>query len=96
MNLSADVWVTVSESRKVWGGLCARLTAKKPNVGPHEVSIKLRLEVPRALFERPALEARIVLPGEPQHVHLDLDVAQEALHAATGLDVRVVTEEAEE
>lgn len=44
-------------------GLKARMTTKLPALAAGEVVVKVNIEVPVALFERPQLQATIVVPA---------------------------------
>ena len=59
---------TISETfylvlaRKRQFGLSARLTARAPKLAAGEVVMQLDVAVPRALFERPSLRAKVGIP----------------------------------
>lgn len=42
----------------------SRITKNKPSLDYDEVAVKVELEIPDAMFEKPALEAKIVIPKE--------------------------------
>ena|ERR1700723_1561405 len=73
------------------GGL--RATALPPRLAANEVSMKLEIKVPRALFTKPSLFARIEMPddvGSPAVIDVQtLGGIQEAVRQATGLDLAV-------
>lgn len=65
---------------------------KKPALAAHQVAIKINLEVPDALFLRPALELDLRLPAPDHEFRLDPEFEQritEAVAAAAGETVRV-------
>jgi hypothetical protein len=42
----------------------SRLTAKAPALASSEIAVKISLEIPDAVFEKPAFEANITIPKE--------------------------------
>lgn len=69
-------------------GKC-RVTKRRPCVEADEVALKLELDLPKALFQRPHLEARISVPdaaavGEVIDTVIK-DNVKEAVERATGL-----------
>lgn len=68
-------------------------TKNTPSLKADEISIKLCLELPDALFNRPKLQANITIPDEaakPEIINsLVIDNVQEAIKAATGLDFTI-------
>lgn len=71
------------------------VAAKKnrPNLAFDEIAILFNVELPDALFKKPALEATLVIPKEaamPQHIEADVVAnVQEAIQTATGLKVQL-------
>lgn len=70
-----------------------RVTKGRPSVDYDEVAIGLQLELPRALFEKPQLSARLVIPeGAVLPAELPVEVVanvREALEQASGMQVRL-------
>jgi hypothetical protein len=67
------------------------MTALKPALNADEIAIHLLMEIPDILFERPTIEARVVVPNEAvPPLRLDAEVLQQvddAIRSATGLQV---------
>lgn len=89
---SGEFYLAVKKKRG-WSALTARLTNKSPSLVSGEVAIKVTVNVPDALFERPQLQARIVVPesavSKPVIDATVIDNIQETLNKQFGLDVRV-------
>lgn len=64
MNLDASFYLVAARAERPWRSLALRMTRKKPSLDPGEVAIRVRLELPEALFARPALEATISVPAD--------------------------------
>ena len=66
MNLQADFYLVVTYN--IRGGynreLSLRTTKQSPPLKGNEIAIKCRLDLPKSLFERPALSATIKIPDE--------------------------------
>ena len=79
--------------------LNARLTKTRPRLESHELAIKLRVEIPDALFEKPTLTASFTVPKEaavgPVIDTVVTDNVQEAIEQATGLKFEVSVVEPE-
>ncbi|MEK9751617.1 MAG: hypothetical protein VW338_00175 [Rhodospirillaceae bacterium] len=60
-------WLVVAANRARYNRLEGRITrvlTKKPDTASNEVAIRIALDLPDTLFERPQLEARISVPGD--------------------------------
>lgn len=94
------VLYVVARKKRGYSNLTFRSTLQPPDVVAGEVALRLVVELPDALFVRPQLTARIVVPKEsvtPPNVDATvLDNVREAIQAQTGLDVRVSLVEAAE
>lgn len=70
-----------------------RMTATAPRLAPNEVSLKVEVKVPRALFTKPSLFARVEIPtdlGAPAIIDVKtIGNIQDAVRQATGLDLAV-------
>lgn len=64
-----------------------RLTRSPGKLAAHEVAIGLKLTIPLAVFDRPALSATITVDGGAPKVYLDVAAAQDALRQSLGVDV---------
>jgi len=51
-------WITINNRGS------ARLTKSKPNISWNEVCMRLNIEIPNTVFERPLLTANIKIDGE--------------------------------
>jgi hypothetical protein len=86
-------WLTVNSKGS------ARLTQSKPSAAADEISIKLEVKLPNALFNKPRLEAKIEIPEDAVGPSvLDADVMEnvkEAIAQSTGLDfaINIIKEE---
>lgn len=94
--MKVQKWITVNSK----GG--CRLTASRPGLSWDEISIRIELNLPIALFTRPRLEAKITIPDEAVRTEVIdsvvTDNVQEAIEKATGLtfSISVIHPEAEE
>lgn len=65
----------------------------QPSLSWNEISMKVNLTLPGALFQKPLLEATVVIPDDaamPRTVDAEVVAnAQDAIKAATGLEVRL-------
>lgn len=69
-----------------------RVCKGKPVLGKDEVPIKLKLDLPEALFKRPQLSASIVVPPDNAPADISAEVQDNiaaAIRDATGMDVRI-------
>lgn len=73
--------------------MSARLALKSPSLAKDEIALKISVEVPDALFNRPQLQAKITIPQSavtaPVVDAQVLDNVREILQQQTGLDVSV-------
>ena len=70
-----------------------RSTKGAPDLDSHERSMKLTVDLPRALFERLALSANIVVDQSTAVApEIDVAAAEEALASVLGCAVRVAVE----
>ena len=82
-------------SRKTRGvGLQGRLTARTPALARNELALELNIRIPRALFEKPALQASITVPNDApvgsQVITAEMaDNVADLLRQQTGLHVSV-------
>lgn len=80
----------------------SRMTVGSPALASNEIAIKLSLEVPDAIFDKPALEAKITIPEEavskPVISAETIDNVQDLIKQNLGFEVKleVVTPEEEE
>lgn len=80
-----DRWLTVKRSGTT------RVTVNKPALEFDEIAVHLLMEIPDALFWRPTIEARVIVPPEaapPLQIDATvLEQVDEAIRQATGLRV---------
>lgn len=78
-------------ARRKLSGL--RVTRKKPSTGPEEIAVKVTMSIPDALFERPEVEASIVVPASGERstvVTAEVcDNIETIIRQQTGLSVSV-------
>lgn len=72
----------------------ARVSVNKPAVSSDEIAVKVAIELPSTLFQRPSLEARITVPDravQPPNISLEvIDDIERMIHQNTGFDVKLV------
>lgn len=70
-----------------------RVTKTRPQLNYDEIEIGLELNIPDALFDKPRLEAIVIVPPEAiQPTNIEVHVADniaEAVKAATGMPVQI-------
>lgn len=79
--------------KKNYSNLGARLSNKSPALKSGELAIKVLVSIPRAMFERPQLQAQISIPETsvtPKVLDaIVLDNVQEVLKATLGFDIKL-------
>lgn len=77
----------------------AKVSLGKPALGKDEIAVKVYVELPASLFQRPQLEARIAVPDHavtPLEVDMETrDNIADLIAQNTGFDVRLVPVEGE-
>jgi hypothetical protein len=86
-SINMDRWLVVSDSG------ATRVSNVTPSTKANEIALHLRIELPRALFRKPRLSAKVVVPAS-QDATFEItptliDGVAEALREATGLEVIV-------
>lgn len=80
MTVNTSCYLIVGQrfnERGNWEGRpSVRLTAKKPSVAPHEVAVKVEIDLPDHLFQRPALTARVTVPEGTSAPEISVDMQQ--------------------
>jgi hypothetical protein len=88
--LSVDCFLVVNSAGSV------RVLKNRPVVDFDEVSLGLKVELPRSLFRKPRLSATLIVPesaGTPDTIPVEVqNNVREAIEQATGLQVRLTTE----
>jgi hypothetical protein len=92
--LQANFYLVARRAARQWSGaLNVRLATRKPSLQPGEVAVRVTLDLPRALFERPALEARISVPADqvnrPTINAAVVENIREVLQQQLGVDLRI-------
>jgi len=71
----------------------SRMTQKVPSLASNEIAVKVVLEIPDAIFTRPALSAQITIPNDaiskPVINAEVIDNVQDIIQQNTGFDVRL-------
>lgn len=81
-----------------YGSLKARIVGRKPVLQVGEICVELAVQVPRALFQRPALRAKVTIPEAGAQAILTADVQHnimQALEAQLGVRVQLEVSAAE-
>jgi hypothetical protein len=90
-----DKYLVITAKEGRYGGFTgsARLVEKSPKLRGDEISLRLKLDVPDAFFQRPQLEASISVPAtEMQKSKITTAVAdnvEKVIKAVTGLTMSV-------
>ena len=93
--ISMDLWLVVGRGDpRNWNARpSARITARSPDLKRNERAINLKVELPMALFETPALSATISVDQPLTGVSIDCSAVAEAVKQVIGMDVSIqVTE----
>lgn len=94
-NVSSTFYLVLK--RKGYSGLTGRMTARPPSLAGNEIALSLNVEVPAALFARPALSASVTVPeGASIAETITAEVADnvaEIIRRKTGLTVRISAED---
>lgn len=87
-------WLTISSRG------ATRMTNSKPRLNADEISMNLNIELPDALFQKPALVASITVPNEAAVSEvissIVYDNVEEAIETATGLTFAISVVKADE
>jgi hypothetical protein len=91
INFYAIVKADISKAGHLEGVAGVRVTKNKPNVDANEVPIKMTLEIPMSMFNRPTLETTITIPEHlPGKIDAKVsDKIVEEIRKATGFEVKV-------
>lgn len=94
-------WLAVSVNRRgyevqyshQWKA-SASLSVNEPRVGRDEIAVKIAVELPASLFERPQLQANITVPeSQIQPLTIDLQTSsniEDVIRQNLGFDVHLV------
>lgn len=94
-NLENDFYLVVTYNER--GGynreLSFRTTKNKPDLGSMEIAIKCRIKLPKGLFEKPALSAKIEIPEDAipgTAIDLELtDNIEQLVKQNLGIDLKI-------
>lgn len=92
MNYSTTFWLCLKPAKRGYRDLGARLVQKSPALDVGEIAIELNVTVPRALFQRPALRAKVVVPDDASPPVINAEVTDNiaaVLREQLGLRVEV-------
>lgn len=96
--IQGEFHLVLSCKKLGWRGLSARLTTRAPKCAAGEIPLLVTVQVPSALFERPALQATVTLPPEQKlSERITADVADHlsrTLSERLGVGVKVTAEPA--
>lgn len=91
--LDGSFYLVARRAERPYNSLSLRLSRRKPALDPGEVAIRVRLELPDALFARPRLEARIAVPADqvsrPTINAAVVENIREALQQQLGVDLQI-------
>lgn len=77
-----------------------RMTKSSPALAPNEIAVKVVLEIPDAIFEKPTLEANIVVPetavNKPVITAETIDNVEQIIKQNTGFSVTLAVVEQDE
>lgn len=90
-----DKYIIVEGRQSRYGSitLYARMVEKTPKLKGNEIALRLSIDLPKALFERPTLVAKMTIPDEAvPEVNISPDVTaniEEIIKQSTGLTMSV-------
>jgi len=80
-------WIVINQKGSI------RATKRAPGLDWNEVAVRLTMDIPDELFERPRLEASIKIPQEacvPDVISSEVIVnAKKAIERSTGLEIKL-------
>lgn len=74
MNYTAAFWLCLKVKQRGYGTLIGRLAQRSPSLEAGEIAIELQVDVPRALFQRPTLRAKVQIPDGAMPATIDATV----------------------
>lgn len=96
--LSTDFYLIARKSTRGYKDIKVRVTEREPSLDVGEIAVFVSLSLPAALFSRPMLRARVIVPAdgvEPATINAEVAAGVvDAVRAATGLDMRLTIEAA--
>lgn len=91
----AVVHAVIDERDWVKGKPTVRVTAKKPALDKDEVPVQMTLSLPKALFKRPQITARVAVADDlaPAEINAEVqDNIAQAIRDQLGVDVRITVD----
>lgn len=91
----AIVHAVIDERDWVKGKPTVRVTAKKPALAKDEVPVQMTLSLPKALFRRPQITARVAVADDLAPAEISADVQDniaQAIRDQLGVDVRITVD----
>lgn len=91
--MEGDFYIIVKKGNRGWPRqLSGRLTQSKPrSIAASEIAIKLKVELPKALFDKPQFQAKVTIPANavtaPVVDAIVLDNVKEVIEQQLGLSV---------
>lgn len=98
--LRTSCYLTVEATKQTWGwelqpGRLLKRVDKLPSLANNEVPIRIDIELPQALFDRPELSVSIAVNSEVPRVDIDADTMENMsarLQEVLGLPVTVTVD----
>lgn len=91
--MRGDFYLVLRKKGRPLDTIGARITDRKPTLNPGEIVVRLHIDLPDSLFQKPVLEAKITVPGgRLMPLHVDADVAEniaDTLKQKLGMDLQV-------
>lgn len=86
-----DFWLVVDAAGmdKFNARPSVRAVAQAPALSRTERAINLKIDLPRALFEQPAIVASIKVDAPSQSIQIDATALAEAVRQSIGMDVHI-------
>lgn len=88
-SLHLDFWLTIGRNLSGGDRPTVRVTANYPELARNERTLNLKMQLPLALYEAPALTASIKVESPDQAVSIDTTAIADAVRGAIGLDVDI-------
>ena len=99
-NLEGDFYLILKKKNGWMNRLVGRLCTKLPALAAGEIPVKITVVLPEALFTRPQLQAKVIIPesavSKPVIDGNILDNVREVLEQQTGMAVQVFLVENEQ
>lgn len=87
--MELDFWLTIARGGTMHRRPSVKVSASYPNLARNERAMRLKMSLPLALFETPALSASITVEEPTQAIQIDATAIAEAVQTCIGMDVDV-------